>query len=245
MLPCSWTTIDERNNKLYYTISHYVGDNYETSYWILPVDFRNYNGTTLAEEMMEKMNDGIYDNLKDRFRFNVEYQYTENQLKIEVIDARPVANQNGDIIEVNLLTDEDLKTDKWKGARISEENINSMNNIIRLTKTTTIRTQALEGEIFYTNLDLHTTRNLYLHSSVLASYDTLSNFKMDTIIKKICVRANYNELIFDSSMAGFDYLDVSRRSLQRIDFRLTDSYGKTINLKNSHWSMSIIFQKKG
>jgi hypothetical protein len=52
---------------------------------------------------------------------------------------------------------------------------------------------------------------------------------MDTIILKITVRANYNELIFDSSMAGFDYLDVSRRSFQRIDFRLTDSYGNTSN----------------
>jgi hypothetical protein len=45
-------------------------------------------------------------------------------------------------------------------------------------------------------------------------------------------------------MAGFDYLDVSRRSFQRTDFRLTDSYGNTINLKNSQWSLSIIFQKK-
>ena len=49
------------------------------------------------------------------------------------------------------------------------------------------------------------------------------------MIKKISVRANYNELMFDSSMAGFDYLDGSRRSFQRIDFRLTDSYGKAIN----------------
>ena len=66
---------------------------------------------------------------------------------------------------------------------------------------------------------------------------------MDTIIKKISVRANYNELIFDSSMAGFDYLDVSRRSFQRKDFRITDSFGQTINLKNLHWFFSIIFQQ--
>jgi hypothetical protein len=43
------------------------------------------------------------------------------------------------------------------------------------------------------------------------------------------VRANYNELIVDPSMAGSDYLDVSRRSFQRVDFRLTDSYGNNIN----------------
>ena len=61
---------------------------------------------------------------------------------------------------------------------------------------------------------------------------------MDTIIKNISVRANYNELMFDSSLAGFDQLDVSRRSFQRIDFRLTDSYGKTINLKNSPYTSS-------
>jgi hypothetical protein len=120
-----------------------------------------------------------------------------------------------------------------------------MNQIIRLTKTTLINNKPLGENIYYTNIDLHTTRNLYLHSSVLASYDTLSNFNMDTIIKDKNVRANYNELIVDSSMAGFDYLDVSRRSFQRIDFRLTDSYGNTINFKNSHWSMSIIFQERG
>jgi hypothetical protein len=119
-----------------------------------------------------------------------------------------------------------------------------MSQIIRLTKTTLITHTPSGDFIYYTNIELHTTRNLYLHSSVLGSYDTLSKFKMDTIIKNISVRANYNELIFDNSMAGFDYLDVSRRSFQRIDFRLTDSYGNTINLQNSHWSLSIIFQKR-
>ena len=65
VLPVSWTTINERNNKLYYSISHYVNGSYEKSYWILPTDFKNYNGTTLAEEMMETMNDGLYDKMKE------------------------------------------------------------------------------------------------------------------------------------------------------------------------------------
>ena len=49
---------------------------------------------------------------------------------------------------------------------------------------------------------------------------------MDTIINRISIRATYNELIFDSSIAGFDDIDVSRRSVQRIYFRLTDYCGK-------------------
>ena len=43
---------------------------------------------------------------------------------------------------------------------------------------------------------------------------------MDTIFKNISVRATYNELIFDSSMAGFDDLDVLRRSCS------TDFFGE-------------------
>ena len=68
---------------------------------------------------------------------------------------------------------------------------------------------------------------------------------MDTLSKNISVRANYNELIFDSSMAGCDYLDVSRRSFQRIDFRLTEPYGKAITLKKTHTGhLQMFFQKR-
>ena len=49
-----------------------------------------------------------------------------------------------------------------------------MSQSIRLTKSTIVK-DSTDGEyIYYTNIDLHTTRNLYLHSSVLGSYDTLS-----------------------------------------------------------------------
>ena len=78
---------------------------------------------------------------------------------------------------------------------------------------------------FITHLDLHTTRNLYLTSSSLGSYNTISNFGCGVIMKKIPVRYNYNEMLFDSSEAGYDFLDVSKRMLRRIDFRLQDSFG--------------------
>jgi hypothetical protein len=34
----SWTTIDERNNNLYYSILTYANGGWDTSYWILPTD---------------------------------------------------------------------------------------------------------------------------------------------------------------------------------------------------------------
>ena len=98
MLPVSWTTIDERHNQLYYSISHNVDGRYETSYWILPTDFKNYNGTTLADAMMGNMNDGLYDNMKGTFKVNIGYNYIENQFKVEIMDSIPVNIQHGDII---------------------------------------------------------------------------------------------------------------------------------------------------
>ena len=63
VLPVSWTKIDERSNELYYSISHYADGVYDTSYWISPSDFKNYNGSTLAEELMEQMNDVLYNDM--------------------------------------------------------------------------------------------------------------------------------------------------------------------------------------
>ena len=52
VLPVSWTTIDEINNKLQCSTLHYADGGYDTSYWILPTYFKNQNGSTLAEALM-------------------------------------------------------------------------------------------------------------------------------------------------------------------------------------------------
>jgi hypothetical protein len=101
----------------------------------------------------------------------------------------------------------------------------------------------LTGEAPYNAyIDLNATRNLYLTSSCLASHNTISNFENDVIIKTIPVTPNYSQMLFDNAVAGYDYLDVSRRALSRIDFRLQDSYGNIIDLRNNRWLFSIAFQ---
>ena len=55
------------------------------------------------------------------------------------------------------------------------------------------------------------------------------------VLKKVPVRASYNELLFDQTILGMDYLDCSNQSLSRIDIKLKDSYGNTINLNGNHW----------
>ena len=130
------------------------------------------------------MNDGLYLDMKEQTKFNIGYNYVENQFKIEIIVLRTITPILEDNIEVYWLTDEDFLNGKWNDYKLDKSNINTMNQIIRLTKTKLSKTNLLDEYIFYTNLDLQTTITLYLHTSVLASYDTLSNFNMDTIIKK-------------------------------------------------------------
>ena len=114
-----------------------------------------------------------------------------------------------------------------------------MNGILRINKTVKL-TQTDQSYTAY--IDLHATRNLYLTSSSLASYNIMSNFKNDVIIKKIPARANYSQMIFDGASNGYDYLQLSKRTVNRLDFRLEDSYGNIMNLNGNHWSFSLIFQ---
>ena len=60
------------------------------------------------------------------------------------------------------------------------------------------------------------------------------------ILKKIPVRASHNELLFDQTILGMDYLDCSNQCISTLDFKLNDSYNNTINLHGNHWSLSII-----
>ena len=100
----------------------------------------------------------------------------------------------------------------------------------------------IQDEPYDAYLRLHTTRNLDITSSTLANSDILSKLGNGIIIKKIPVKAKYSQLLFDTAEAGYDYLDASKRALNRIALRLQDSFGNITDLKGNHWSFSLVFQ---
>ena len=114
-----------------------------------------------------------------------------------------------------------------------------MSGVLILGKTTYELTEVAP---YVAYIELHTTCNLYLTSSCLASYNTISKFSTDVIIKTIPAKARYGQMMFDTTAVGYDYLDVSTRALNRIYSRLQDSYGNIINLRNRHWNFSMVFQ---
>jgi hypothetical protein len=130
-------------------------------------------------------------------------------------------------------------TDKYL-AGISSDPANSVNTIIGNLNQTLVKEDT--PHICY--VDLFNTRNLYLTPSALCSYDTVSNFGMDTIIKKIPCTGGYNKMIFQSTGSTIDGLDVSKRYLRFLDFRLVDSSFRTVSLQGNYFSFSIVFSQK-
>ena len=223
VIPVSWSTIDSRNNTLYM----YLERDGEKFYKKIVLASKNYDGVTFAAALQEAMNTALIGIVS----FNVVYALNDNMIAIEQRDH----------FEVNamIVCGADLVVGSFWNVAITKDQINSLNGVLRIGKTSY---EFQQGVSYTAYVDLHTTRNLYITSSSLASYNIVSNFENDVIIKKVAVKAGYSQMLFDSADAGCDFLDVSKRSLSRIDFRLQDSFGKIVDLRNNHWSFSLVFQ---
>ena len=236
VIPVSWSTIDARNNTAYVSFSC-VGTMKEYTF---DFDSGNYNGGTFAAMLTGYLNTAVigftHAGVLIEPVFLCAYDLEENKLTISLTDNSARAGSVKELAPFGLVfyTDEFLK-EFYVGAALS-----TINTIIRNT-TRTIITQAAPYTCY---LDLFQTRNLYLTSSALCSYDTVSNFGMDTIIKKIPCTASYNKMIFQSSGSTLDGLDVSKRTLRFLDFKLVDSSFRTIPLQGNHFSFSIVFSQK-
>ena len=95
------------------------------------------------------MNDGLYDDMEGKFKFNIEYNCVESQLNTYIIDLRTVGDQYyGHVAEVLLFPDEDLLIGKWGGVKLNKDEITSMSQVIMLTESTSAKNTPL-GEYIY------------------------------------------------------------------------------------------------
>jgi hypothetical protein len=198
---------------------------------VITIPSKNYTGPTFAETLSAAINAAW--NSDWNLKIDVLYDLNDNMITIVQL------NYTDGGVDVHLVSGADLQAGKNWSSSIPKDLIRSMNGVLRIGKTTYMLTEAAPYKAY---IDLNTTRNLYLTSSCLASYNTISNVDNDVSVKMIPVKANYSQRLFDNAEAGYDYLDVSRRALSRIDFRLQDSYGNIIDLSNNHWSFSLAFQ---
>ena len=231
VVPVSWSTIDERNNIAY--VNFYILNT--QLYKVFTFDAKDYDGFTFATALQQKLTAAVvgfkHNGIPVVPVFSCAYEPLENILTISITE-NPDAAFTG--FKMQFFTEEKLRT------TFTQTEPNSINTIIGNRKETFITASSP----YTCYLDLFGTRNLYLTSSALCSYDTVSNFGMDTIIKKFPCTASYNKMIFQSSGSTLDGLDVSKRTLRFLDFKLVDSSFRTIPLRGNHFSFSIVFQQR-
>ena len=168
---------------------------------------------------------------EELLNFEVSYVLNDNLTTIKLMDLE-------EIVSVSFVSDVDVIAGVHWDERLVKDRLESLNGVLRLDKTIML---SARKPTYTAYIDLHTTRKLYLTSSSLASYSIISTCGNDVLSQKQ-VMANYGQMLFDGLEAGFDYLDVSRRALQRIDFKLQDSFGNVLDLRGNHWSFSLVFQ---
>jgi hypothetical protein len=237
-IPNSWFTIEENvNDKLYMYVSPVApdADNNGVIWKIVTIEKGNYTGPDLVTEMQTKIRAATYNSLFPDM-FSVSYSAKRNNLTITV---------NYSDWKFKMMTPADILSklsNTWVGPFYNGSNPHDMNEVIG----------NLEGtSIFYYNsspynsnsLNLQSIRNIYIHSPNLGSYSTIGPQGERTIIKKIPVSSNQNEMIFDQVVTGNDFSDCSRMTLRTLEFQLRDSHGNYINFHGSNLSFSIIFSR--
>ena len=78
-------------------------------------------------------------------------------------------------------------------------------------------------------------------SQTLGTYNSMSVSSKYGILKKIPVHVNYKELINGRTLLAFDYLDCSRQTSSRIDFKIKYAFGNVIHLHGHDVSILLLY----
>ena len=215
-IPHTWYPIEEDvNNWLICRISNYA----------VPLNIQipegNYSVKDLGLAIVSGMNYAV--GLGEVFLESV-YDARRNTITIKPAAAHPS-------VQFLIWTDEQLEL---QGSPYAGKTINSIlkNDVQKQFNNTPFVT----GYV-----DMYPLRNIYMTSSGLGNFNTMTITGNRNVIKKIPVSAAHGEIIFDQVVAGMDYLDCSRQTLSRISFKLIDIYGTVIDLHDNHISFSIVF----
>jgi len=215
VIPNAWKTIDENNNKLYVRGTTSSGNN-DAIVGLAP---NNYNTTTLRDELQKQLR-VVYGN-------NVNVTYDQVLLKYSI--------KASDVITFRFFTDSELASGVTFGQAYDKTDLRSANEVLTIFETQ----QANPYSTGIVNLARY--RNLCISCPTLSDYSTISPSGNYNIVKKVPVTAGYGEIIYCNLQATHDHFDVSRMMLKSLDFKITDSYGRVVDLQGMPVSFSMIF----
>jgi hypothetical protein len=216
-IPVSWYTIDaNRNNKIWFTFNGILQS--------VEVSPGNYSLITLNTAIIDAMNRVTNLITPVGAKFQSDPTLSANKIGIKGLTT----------VSFSLYTDTQLIN-----FGVSKP-LNTINEVLR-NFTPNVCNNTTPFTSGY--VDLFPIRNVFISSTGLGNFNTLSVSGDRSIIKQVPVTSGYGEIIFDQAVVGMDYLDCSRQTLSRIGFQLKDVFGNIINLNGHHWSFSIVFSR--
>ena len=135
--------------------------------------------------------------------------------------------------------DDEAKTDAQQMTDI----INEVNTPVNTSSDEDKPEQEDDAPFVSGYVDVYPLRNIYMTSSGLGNFNTMTITGNRNFIKKVPVSAGHVDVIFAQVVTGMDYLDCSRLTLSRISFKLIDVHGRALNLRDNHISFSIVFSR--
>ena len=221
IIPVSWYNIDENSKNIY--VRRYQDLTDTKTDRIVPIEVNNHTADTLTDAVQDALNIAFGGGV-----FTVTYD--PRKLKITIT----AESQS----EVKLFTDDELKgVNGWQGLAYDSNNVMSANEVLGNFTIQSSTSQDFESGI----IDLRRIHNVYISSANLSTFKTLGPRGESGIIKKCPVTSEYGFTLVDNVVVSHDWTDVSKQLLKTLEFRLSDAYGTTIDLRGMPISFSLIF----
>lgn len=222
IIPVSWYNIDETNRYIYVRRFQDLNAQPNTDK-IVPIQVSNHTPDSLTDAVQDALNTAFGTSV-----FSVSYD--PRQLKLSI-----TADSES---EVKIFTDDELRgANDWEGPAYNSSNLMSANEVLGNYTTQIFTAPTFESGI----VDLRRVHNVYISSANLSSFKTLGPRGECNIIKKVPVTSEYGFTIIDNIVVGHDWIDVSKQLLKTLEFRLSDAYGRTIDLRGMPISFSLVF----
>ena len=232
-IPNAWYSINTNNQNLYFR--HQIlppATPQGITYRRIEIPVGNYTAPDLASAMETQLN-AFFDSGGRTNSYSAVYDTLTNKITI--------SSNYSEVVFIPL-TDTDVPTFVGSFSNsVDLNNLNSINNVLGFTTPV--------GDAF-TSSSPWTTGfiNLVNHPDVYISCPELSNNNFhspsafsNAIIKKVPVNAPFAGIISDSGLSDHDVVNVSKRNVKRLTFRIMDGAGNVIDLNNIHVTFSLLF----
>ena len=219
VIPHSWYNVEENSKYLY--VRRYQDLSNTTTDHIIALEVQNHT----------------FDSLKNALQASLDAAFGSNVFTVTKNDRSGIITVTIEAqSDCKIFTDAELQgTNDWSGASYDSSNLMSANEVLG------VLTPQIGVTVKTSLVDLRRYHNIYLSSPTLSSYSTLGPRGENNIIKKVPVTSDYGSMIFDSVVASHDWVNVSKRLLKTLEFRLSDAYGRNIDFHGILVSFSLIF----